>query len=89
MKVTTNAIRQFDPTRRCQTLEGICEYLNITPATYRGWRALGLVPGPITGTSRYDLRQHDMVLDQRAGLAALTSSRPASPLEQFEAGLAR
>ncbi|SEM55370.1 hypothetical protein SAMN05192583_0605 [Sphingomonas gellani] len=77
----------FNPNARLQTKEGICEYLGgISPATYDAWQARGLVPGAVQGTTRYDVRQHDRVLDQTTGIA---TSRKLSPLEQWEAENAR
>jgi hypothetical protein len=73
----------FDPHLRLQTKDGICEYLGrITPGTYDVWRAKGIVPGPVPGTNRYDIRQHDHLLDSRGGLIA--GGRKLSPLEEWE-----
>lgn len=80
----------FDPQARLQSKEGICAYLgHISAATYDAWQAKGLVPGPIPGTNRYDRRQHDHVLDQRAGILQAANDRKLSPLEQWEAENAR
>lgn len=80
----------FDPQARLQSKEGICAYLgHISAATYDAWQAKGIVPGPVPGTTRYDVRQHDMVLDQRAGIAAAQAAARLSPLEAFEAAHAR
>jgi hypothetical protein len=73
----------FDPGVRLQSKTGICAYLgHISHATYDAWQAKGLVPGPVPGTNRYDLRQHDHVLDRRLGLSS-TAKKP-SPLEEWE-----
>lgn len=71
---------------RLMTKEGICTYLgDITPSTYDNWQAKGIVPGPVRGTNRYDVRAHDAALDRISGL-----SQPAptggklSPLEEWE-----
>ena len=75
----------FDPHVRLQTKNGICEYLgHISQATYDAWQAKGLVPGPVPGTNRYDLRQHDHVLDRKLGLQV--GGRRLSPLEEWERG---
>lgn len=81
----------FDPIARLQSKEGICAYLGgISAATYDAWEAKGLVPGPVRGTTRYDMRAHDHLLDSIAGLIQpLARSAGGSPLEQFEAGHAR
>ena len=75
----------FLPTSRLQTKEGICTYLGgISPATYDNWHAKGIVPGPVPGTSRYDVRAHDQAIDRAAGLAEV--AKPArSALEEWEA----
>lgn len=76
----------FLPVARLQTKDGICAYLgDISPATYDGWQAKGIVPGPVPGTNRYDVRAHDMALDKRAGLNTSQARGPLSPLEEWEA----
>ncbi|WP_294275862.1 hypothetical protein [uncultured Sphingomonas sp.] len=78
----------FDPQARLQTKAGICAYLgHISPATYDAWCTKGLVPGPVRGTNRYDIRAHDLLLDRQAGLT--NAKRSLSPLEQWEAENAR
>jgi len=82
----------FDPVVRLQTKEGICAYLgHISAATYDSWQAKGIVPGPVAGTNRYDVKAHDKALDQRGGLDAQASARleSMSPLERWEAEHAR
>lgn len=79
----------YDPRARLQSKDGICEYLgSISHATYDAWAAKGIVPGPVAGTSRYDVRAHDHLLDKRAGILA-ANERKLSPLEQWEADNAR
>jgi hypothetical protein len=69
---------------RLQDKAGICAYLgNISSATYDNWHAKGIVPGPVPGTNRYDLRAHDAMLDRVAGIDELPSN--FSPMEDFEA----
>lgn len=75
----------FLPIARLQTKEGICAYLGgISPATYDGWQTKGIVPGPVPGTTRYDIRAHDLALDRAGGLLA-TQRGSCSPLEDWEA----
>lgn len=63
----------------------ICEYLGrINPSTYDNWQAKGIVPGPVRGTNRYDVRAHDLALDRISGLADSRESRRLSPLEEWE-----
>ena len=80
------AVAPFDPQARLQSKEGICAYLGrISAATYDAWQAKGIVPGPVPGTTRYDVRQHDHVLDLRAGIGSAQTAARLSPLEAFEA----
>ena len=79
----------FDPQARLQTKAGICAYLgHISGPTYDAWAAKGLVPGPVRGTNRYDVRAHDLLLDRHAGLDE-RATRGLSPLERWEAENAR
>ncbi len=72
----------FAPLQRLQTKDGICEYLGaISHATYDSWQAKGIVPGPVPGTNRYDVRAHNHLLDRRSGLGA---PQNLSPVEQWE-----
>lgn len=73
---------------RLQDKAGICSYLGgISAATYDKWHSKGIVPGPVRGTNRYDVRAHDAALDRIAGIddAPIKATR-RSPLEDFEAG---
>jgi hypothetical protein len=79
---------EFDPQARLQSKAGICAYLgHISTATYDIWAQKGLVPGPVRGTNRYDVRAHDQLLDRHARLD--TGTTTLSPLEQWEAEHAR
>lgn len=70
---------------RLRTKEGICAYLgDISPATYDKWHAKGIVPGPVPGTNRYDVRAHDQVLDRIGGIAQQAKAKILSPLEEWE-----
>lgn len=74
---------------RLQDKAGICSYLGgISPATYDSWHAKGIVPGPVRGTTRYDLRAHDAALDRISGIAEMGKPAKRSALEDFEAGYA-
>lgn len=82
----------FDPRVRLQSKEGICAYLgHISAATYDAWHSKGIVPGPVAGTNRYDIKHHDKALDRRAGLDTAPAALPSalSPLEEWEASHAR
>lgn len=70
---------------RLLTKDGICAYLGeISHATYDSWAAKGIVPGPVRGTNRYDVRAHDRVLDRLSGLADDPKPARRSPLEEWE-----
>lgn len=72
---------------RLQDKAGICAYLgNISSATYDKWQAKGIVPGPVRGTNRYDLRAHDKALDRLSGLddKPVVPAGKRSALEEFE-----
>lgn len=74
------------PLARLTNKDGICAYLgDISHATYDVWQGRGLVPGPVPGTSRYDIRAHDAALDRCAGID-LVKHRSISALEAWEAG---
>lgn len=76
----------FLPIARLQTKEGICAYLGgISAAAYDTWQAKGIVPGPVPGTTRYDVKAHDLALDRAGGLLAITQRSNRSPLEDWEA----
>lgn len=78
----------FDPNSRLQSKAGICAYLgHISTATYDLWAQKGLVPGPVRGTNRYDVRTHDALLDKVGGVGSAKAA--LSPLEQWEAENAR
>ena len=79
-----SALKEFSATSRLQSKAGICAYLgNISAATYDAWQAKGIVPGSVPGTNRYDMRQHDHVLDAKLGLQP-ERGRKLSPLEEWE-----
>lgn len=46
----------FDPAARLQSKAGICQYLGgISESTYDLWHRRGIAPGPVPGTTRYDV----------------------------------
>lgn len=72
-------------TPRLHDKAGICAYLgDISAATYDKWQAKGIVPGPIRGTNRYDVRAHDAVLDRLSGIGQPIGRMPhTDPLDEF------
>ena len=55
-------------------------HCGLSPSGFDGWRKRGLVPEPITGTRRWDIRALDRALDKLSGLA---SNSPESKLDQW------
>lgn len=72
---------------RLMSKDGICAYLGgISTATYDQWAAKGIVPGPMRGTNRYDVRAHDIALDRWSGLTE--AQRGESALSAWKNGKA-
>lgn len=70
---------------RLTTKDGICQHLGgISASTYDNWRRRGIVPGPVPGTDRYDIRAHDLALDRISGLDNRAGQTAPSPLEEWE-----
>ena len=53
---------------RLMTKAEAAEYCGVSPEGYQAWQKRGLVPGPIAGTRRYDIRAIDAALDKMSGL---------------------
>lgn len=71
--------------QRLLTKDGICQYLGcIKHSTYDLWHAKGIVPGPVPGTSRYDVRAHDAALDRIGGLENAQAKPKLSPYEEWK-----
>jgi hypothetical protein len=49
-------------------------YCSLSPSGFDDWRRKGLLPDPIPGTSRWDIKLLDQALDKLSGL-----SQPAAP----------
>jgi hypothetical protein len=52
---------------RVVTKQQAAEYLGISEPGFDGWVKKGILPGPIPGTNRWDLRTIDRTLDEAAG----------------------
>jgi hypothetical protein len=61
-------------------------YCSLSVQGFGRWVRLGRLPGPITGTTRWDIKAIDAALDLASGLSASASS---SPLDQWRAKRAR
>lgn len=57
-----------------------------TLAAFEDWIRRGIIPGPIAGTTRWDIKAIDAALDRRAGLApTITPETPeVSPYEAWK-----
>lgn len=53
-----------------------------TLAAFDQWRAKGIVPGPIPGTTRWDRKALDLALDRASGLVA--ESAPGNAYERWK-----
>jgi hypothetical protein len=47
---------------------GAAKYCKLTPRAYDKWVKKGLLPGPIAGTRRYDIKAIDIQLDLHSGI---------------------
>ncbi|MHC2462082.1 hypothetical protein ACVIHD_001094 [Bradyrhizobium embrapense] len=59
-----------------------------TLAAFDQWRAKGIVPGPIPGTTRWDRKALDAALDRASGLVT-SSEAELSPYQRWKAENAR
>ena len=59
---------RFTLERRGLTLEEAADYLGLTASGFQVWVRKGLVPGPISGTHRWDRKALDIKLDRQSGL---------------------
>ena len=55
-----------------------------TLATFDQWRAKGIVPPPIPGTTRWDRKALDAALDRASGLVTVSAGEP-SPYQRWRA----
>ena len=58
-----------------------------TLAAFDQWRAKGIVPGPIPGTTKWDRKALDAALDRASGL--VTESAELTPFQRWKAENAR
>lgn len=69
-------------TKRGLSKQEAAEYCGCaTPAAFDSWRAKGIVPGPIPGTTRWDRKALDAALDRASGL--VTKSDELSPFQRW------
>lgn len=53
---------------RCLTREQAAEYCGLSVHGFADWVRRGIVPGPIPGTHKWDLKAIDAALDKASGL---------------------
>jgi len=46
------------------------DYCGVTPQTFAGWIAAGIIPPAVPGTRRWDRKAIDMALDKASGIVA-------------------
>ena len=61
-------------TPRLLSRQQAAAYCGVSPETFDDYRRRGIVPGPISGTSRWDRKLIDMWLDKASGIAPKTNS---------------
>jgi hypothetical protein len=76
-----------DPSqKRCLTKQEAASYCGCeTLAAFDRWRAKGIVPGPIPGTTRWDKKALDLALDRASGIASASPAKPElSPFQRWK-----
>ena len=64
---------------------GAAAYCGLTPGGYDAWVKAGRLPGPISGTHRYDKKAIDAALDRLSGLtAAAEEDRPGGAYDKWK-----
>jgi len=55
---------------RLLTREEVAAYCRLSPQGFSQWVKIGRLPGPISGTARWDLRAIDAALDSLSGIGS-------------------
>ncbi len=61
-------------TPRLLSRQQAAAYCGASPETFDDYRRRGIVPGPISGTNRWDRKHIDLWLDKASGIASKTNS---------------
>lgn len=70
---------------RCLTKRAAAEHCGCqTLGAFDDWRRKGIVPGPIPGTTRWDIKALDAALDRASGLTT-TPSDQLTPYQRWKA----
>lgn len=71
--------------RRGMSKQEAADYVGCeTLAAFDQWRAKGIIPGPIPGTTRWDRKAIDVALDRASGLVT-GSAAELSPFQRWKA----
>jgi hypothetical protein len=72
--------------KRLLTREEAAAYCSLSVQGFSRWVRLGKLPGPISGTCRWDLRAIDAALDSASGIDHMP---PTNPLDEWRRSRAR
>jgi len=72
------------PMQRCVPLSDAAAYCGLSESGFLDWVRREIVPGPINGTQRYDLRAIDAALDRLSGLEGV-DKMSAAEMSAYEA----
>ncbi len=61
-------------TPRILSRQQAADYCGASPETFDDYRRRGIVPGPISGTNRWDCKLIDLWLDKASGIDASTET---------------
>lgn len=59
-------------------------YCSLSPSGFDDWRRKGLLPDPIPGTNRWDIRLLDKALDKLSGLNLTQTQTPPNPQSAYD-----
>jgi hypothetical protein len=66
------------------------EYCDLSPKGYDEWVRKGILPPPIPGTTKYDLRAIDLRLDGLSGISSTpTNAKSTEPDDGFDEWMRR
>jgi hypothetical protein len=83
---SSRARHDIGPTPRLLTREQAAAYCNVSPQCFSSWVKIGRLPGPLTGTARWDLKAINAALDLLSGIVTRTDSQSgSSALDQWKA----
>ena len=71
---------------RLVTIADAARYCGLSEQGYRDWIRRGIVPGPLEGTNRYDIRAIDRALDAHSGLDTEVPPAEASAYDDWKRG---